>query len=331
MNFNPLDYDTYHVGVSGGKDSTAVLLWLRYESGWPLARVRVTFCDTQNEDPLTYSYLAMLAELTGLPIEIVEPEHGFLELAQKKKRFPSPKARFCTQMLKIVPSGRYLERLRTTGRVLLLSGIRQAEGTATNDRGDLDKFGHNDTYQLDQYLPVYDWTLQEVWDIHARHIPLEWVIGLVEDDPMLSDEHKSQIVGQYRQHRVPRNPLYDMGAARVGCFPCMMSRKREVRAMAKFRPERIDEIAEWEQSVSASRGEEAFSSFFARTFVPLHHRTQLIVTSKDEEMRVASIRDVVRWSHTGRFRTRQYEFDFSAFDDSWKDEPMACDYKGACE
>ena len=73
LKFDPLDYDIYHLGVSGGKDSTAVLLWLIYESGWPLSRVLVTFCDTDNEDILTYNYLAMLTERV-FPIQVVDPQ-----------------------------------------------------------------------------------------------------------------------------------------------------------------------------------------------------------------------------------------------------------------
>ena len=101
--FNPLDFDFYHMGVSGGKDSTATLLWLIYESGWPTDRIRVTFCDTDNEDTLTYNYLAMLSERV-YPIQTIQYELGFYELARKKKRFPGAKSRFCTVNLKVIPS-----------------------------------------------------------------------------------------------------------------------------------------------------------------------------------------------------------------------------------
>ena len=82
LEFDPLDYDIYHLGVSGGKDSTAAMLWLVYESGWPTSRMIVTFCDTDNEDSLTYNYLALLSERV-FPIETVYPELGFYELALK--------------------------------------------------------------------------------------------------------------------------------------------------------------------------------------------------------------------------------------------------------
>ena len=56
------DFSIYHVGLSGGKDSTALALWVRYESGLPQDRVRFSFCDSGNEDPLTYAYLGYLGE-----------------------------------------------------------------------------------------------------------------------------------------------------------------------------------------------------------------------------------------------------------------------------
>lgn len=38
------DSTVYHVGISGGKDSTAALLWLVHESGVPKHRINATFC-----------------------------------------------------------------------------------------------------------------------------------------------------------------------------------------------------------------------------------------------------------------------------------------------
>lgn len=38
----------YHVGISGGKDSGALLLWMVHESGIPADQIIATFCDTGN-------------------------------------------------------------------------------------------------------------------------------------------------------------------------------------------------------------------------------------------------------------------------------------------
>lgn len=52
----------YHVGCSGGKDSSAVLIWAALESDIPRENLRATFCDTGNEDILTYQHLDLLRE-----------------------------------------------------------------------------------------------------------------------------------------------------------------------------------------------------------------------------------------------------------------------------
>jgi len=133
---NLQDYDLFHLGVSGGKDSTAVLLWLVYESGLPRERFVVTFCDTGNEDPLTYAFLDVLSKRV-FPIQTIRPKEDFWQLAKRKRRFPSRKARFCTQFLKIIPSRDFiLALLRKNKNVLTLNGVRREEARPGNNRGD---------------------------------------------------------------------------------------------------------------------------------------------------------------------------------------------------
>jgi len=46
------------------------------------------------------------------------------------------------------------------------------------------------------------------------------------------------------------NPLYSLGADRVGCMPCINAGKDEILNISKRFPEHIDRIAEWEELVS---------------------------------------------------------------------------------
>lgn len=324
--FNPLDYDIYHLGVSAGKDSTAAYLWLVFESGWPQDRMVISFCDTGNEDRLVYNYLEMLHQKI-FPITTVVPPLDFWELAKKKGRFPSRKARFCTQQLKIVPSMRFvLELKRRHGKVLLLTGERRAEAHSGNSRGDLETFSYDDGYGCDKYLPIYEWTLDDVWQMHRRHLSIDWVISLIENDAELTPENKALLVERMGKHGIPRNPLYDMGARRVGCFPCINSVKYEIRAMAHFRPKRIDFIESKEGSLGR-KDNRMFSSFFARKTVPPRFRSREITTASGEKMKVATIRDVVRWSRT---KWGAKEFDDS-IDDVPIDKNLSCDARAMCE
>jgi len=320
MFINHKQYAIYHLGISGGKDSTAVLLWLIYESGWDLGRVKITFSDTGNEDPLTYAFIKMLSEQIH-QIEVIKPELGFYELAQKKGRFPSLKVRFCTQMLKLHPARDHIRQLMIQHEhVLLLNGVRRDEGHANNNRGEVPEFGWDDSFACNIYRPVLHWSIEDVWAMHKKHLELDAVLSIVDADLNLADAHKDQIIRTMKQHGIPRNPLYDMGAVRVGCYPCIFSRKKEIRAMAKYRPERIDFIEEQENLVHPER-----ASFFFRNTVPERHRSKPIITNEGEELYICTIRDVVRWSKTA-YGGKQYEFDLDL------DTPAtACDITGMCE
>lgn len=317
------DYDVYHLGLSGGKDSTALMLWAVYESGIDPAKLVVSFNDTGNEDLLTYAWILYLSQNVH-PVTVVQPPLDFWQLAKKKGRFPAVMSRFCTEQLKIHPALRTVWQLNEKGSVLIMSGVRRQEGTATNDRGDLPAFGRSDDFGADKYLPIYEWTLEQVWDIHRRYIPLETAVNLVKNDPKMCPAKKIKLIGRIRKTGIPRNPLYDMGARRVGCFPCFNSSKPEIRAMNEFRPERIDFIEERENETGRERND-GFSSFFSYDKVPVDHRSRETVSVEGKLFLVATIRDIVSWSKTKR-GGKQFELDLDF------DEPVrACGVHGMCE
>ena len=122
------------ISVSGGKDSTAMLL-LAIERG--TENIRPVFCDTGNEHPLTYDYVRYLADAVSIEIEWVKADFSaaierkritvetkwreeciseekitdalsilhptgnpFLDMIVCKGRFPSTRMRFCSIELK---------------------------------------------------------------------------------------------------------------------------------------------------------------------------------------------------------------------------------------
>ena len=285
-----------YCGISGGKDSAATALWLIHESGLDPATFRFAFCDTGNEHQLTYDHIQYLSdtfEAMGAPrIVTLNPDLSFYDLARKKGRFPSTKARFCTQYLKVIPTRKDIERLHADGlEVVLFSGTRAAESHA---RAQLPESGFDDGFGCYVRRPLLRWSLDDVMQYHKRF-------------------------------DVRLNPLYELGATRVGCFPCIMSNKQEIRLIAAQFPERIDELEIAENSFNSERG---FSSFFRRNHVPLRHRSKTIIDKKGRAVRVPTIRDVVEWSQTverARFRGPRL-FDYEP------DHGLVCDSgRGLCE
>lgn len=253
----------YHVGVSGGKDSGAALIWLVRESGIPAEKIKATFCDISNDHPWTIDHVKLLSD-TVHPIETIYPEKGFFDLAFEKKRFPSTKTRFCTEHLKIHPTADHLLKLKYSGiDPIAVSGVRADE---SEDRKNLPEWDYSGSLLCYSWRPLIRWSLNDVFEIHKRH-------------------------------SIPLNPLYAIGAKRVGCWPCIMSRKEEIRNIAIRFPERIDEIRKWEQRFEEEYGR--YSSFFPSKTVPERFRTKPYQLEDGTWINVATIDDVVRWSMTG--------------------------------
>jgi len=107
------------VSVSGGKDSAALALYLWDKH--PQVHMEYVFCDTGCELPETYEYLERLEAVLGQPIVHLNAL-DLIGVAKKPGRnpfdiwlkevyggyLPSPKARWCTRLLKIKPFEKYI-------------------------------------------------------------------------------------------------------------------------------------------------------------------------------------------------------------------------------
>ena len=102
------------VSLSGGKDSTALAIYLRQH--YPKLDAEYIFCDTGCELPETYEYLERLEALLGVEVTRlnaldllgVQHKHGRnpfdVWLREVFGNFlPSPRMRWCTRILKIKP------------------------------------------------------------------------------------------------------------------------------------------------------------------------------------------------------------------------------------
>lgn len=93
----------HHVlGLSGGKDSAALAIFMR--QNYPHLNIRYFFTDTGKELPEVYEFLAKLEGFLGKPIERLNPHRDFdFWLREYGNFLPSPRTRWCTRQLKLFP------------------------------------------------------------------------------------------------------------------------------------------------------------------------------------------------------------------------------------
>ena len=251
------------VSLSGGKDSqaAATICLDRLEAD---GDIRILFCDTGNEHPITLDHIAYLSDYfgvevvtlrenfdarisakreyimamwpaDGIPIHICERAaslmvptgNPFLDLCIWKGRFPSRRAQFCTQELKRRPLDRYMiEVLATGAEAYSWQGTRRDE--SPKRAGLVERERSAEGWWIER--PVVSWTARQVVDF---------------------------CVGRGQK----MNPLYSEGFNRVGCAPCINSGKSDVLNWSRRHPEVFDRLREWESLISQA-SKRGVASFF---------------------------------------------------------------------
>lgn len=108
------------LGISGGKDSTALAVLLHNE----IPDMEYFFCDTHKELPETYEYLERIKACLGIDIKYLSDEKGFDYWLDIYGGFlPSAMARWCTKQLKLLP----LEKFIGEDEAISYVGIRADE------------------------------------------------------------------------------------------------------------------------------------------------------------------------------------------------------------
>jgi 3'-phosphoadenosine 5'-phosphosulfate sulfotransferase (PAPS reductase)/FAD synthetase len=172
-----------------------------------------------------------------------------------KHMFPSRVKRWCTDYLKIKTLKKHLNTFEYPVNTI---GIRAEESVA---RSKLPEREISTSLDCMVWRPLLHWTKQDVIDIHHRH-------------------------------DLRPNPLYLQGADRVGCWPCIFSRKSEIRFIAETDPRRIDIIEQLEKEITelariSFRKRKNEEMIFDKTF--FEHK---------DGKAAPPIKEIVEWSKT---------------------------------
>ena len=217
------DGDYRHiVSVSGGKDSAALALYMRDKH--PDLEVEYVFCDTGVELPETYQYLERLEAVLEQKI-IYLNALDLLGVAQKPGRnpfdmwlkevyggfLPSPRARWCTRVLKIKPFEHYIGESKAFSYI----GIR----------GDEDREGYQSKKppvisELPNVIPVYPFKDDK--------------LGLNDIKMILEDSRLGL-------------PSYYEWRSRSGCYFCFYQQIGEWQGLKERHPEKFEEAKTYEK------------------------------------------------------------------------------------
>ena len=190
------------VSLSGGKDSTAMLLRM-LEEGMPVDII--LFCDTGMEFPGLYRHIDKLEKYIGRPITRLKADHDFdyyfFEYMPKRRNpelmgrrgfsWGRPHNRWCTAVLKTRIINRYLQKL-------------------------------SEEYTLEQYIGIAADEPQRIRDFHYPLV--DW--GMTEAD----------CLAYCKERGFDWDGLYDI-FHRVSCWCCPLQSFDEFRKLRKHFPE----------------------------------------------------------------------------------------------
>ena len=115
------------LGISGGKDSAALAVWMRDKH--PDLDIDYFFTDTGEELPEVYEFLGRLEGYLGKPIARLNPRRDFRFWLREYNHFlPSPQTRWCTRKLKLAPFEQWVKPWLAAGdKVFSYVAIRADE------------------------------------------------------------------------------------------------------------------------------------------------------------------------------------------------------------
>jgi 3'-phosphoadenosine 5'-phosphosulfate sulfotransferase (PAPS reductase)/FAD synthetase len=189
--------------------------------------------------------------------------NAMLDLFLLHGGIPNRMGRYCTEELKIdVMLNQVLlpTLAEYDGEVINWSGVRAQESEQRSTYKWIGEDPRGDGF-LFTFLPIHKWLVQDVFALH-------------------------------KYFNVKPNPLYLKGAKRVGCWPCILSNKSEIRQVATETPEAISRLADWEERVLPTSRfavwKQESNPKYSLSF--LGHRKNTI----------GNVHDVVKWSMTDR-------------------------------
>lgn len=185
-------------GISGGKDSSALAIYLRDR----VPDMEYFFCDTGAELPETYEFLDKLEVILGRKIERINAQRGFDHWFEVYRgALPSPQMRWCTKQMKIKPLEEWIGSEPTTSYVAIRADERNRKGYVSTKPNITavfpfveDNIDHDGVLRILDHAGVglpsyYEWRTRSGCYFCFYQRKAEWV-GLADRHPELFEKAK---------------------------------------------------------------------------------------------------------------------------------------------
>lgn len=150
------------VNVSGGKDSSALLIWMK--AHYPHHQITALYCDTGFEHPGVLQYIQSMTNQLNVPHVVIRSDYSLLSLVQYRRVVPTVFCRFCTSRLKQYPADKWIRKTFPNGNVVQCFGFRAEESPARAKKSVLAPYPELCTRNREVlfYAPLLDWRTDDV-------------------------------------------------------------------------------------------------------------------------------------------------------------------------
>jgi DNA sulfur modification protein DndC len=152
------------VNVSGGKDSSALLLWIKAHYPNPITAI---YNDTGFEHPGVEGYIRNMTSQLGIPLVVTQPTTDLLSLVLHYGRIPGFGCRYCTRSLKMNPGNKWIRNTYPEGKVIQCFGFRAEESPARAKKQVLVRYDDLCTRNREvmNFAPLHDWQTSDVVEL----------------------------------------------------------------------------------------------------------------------------------------------------------------------
>ncbi|MCG9730948.1 phosphoadenosine phosphosulfate reductase family protein, partial [Shewanella sp. Isolate13] len=240
------DKQVHVLGLSGGKDSAALALYMRDKH--PEVDLIYYFTDTGKELPEVIDFVNRLEGYVGK--KIIDPYEEICTSNREKKDFdywlkqhnnylPSPQARWCTIQMKLVPFEKWIQRYLDDGyEVVTYVGIRSDEP-------------YREGYQVTANKNI---TVR--MPFREDDIDLQGVKDILQNADLFADTEEAK--GNPNSSQAKGLPGYYDWRSRSGCTFCFYQRKIEWVRLRELHPEAFEEAKRYEKAAENDKGDGTF-------------------------------------------------------------------------